>query len=104
MEKMSTNVSDAANQPSPASSALFSGELGLALDRAIAASDTSLPSDLDKRKIKVLFLAAKEDGRTPIADPKTGQPLLVRAAANVEDAELIFSSLSRLARRNNNHS
>ena len=99
MEKTATNVSDAANQPSPASSALFSGELGLALDRAIAASDTSLPSDLDKRKIKVLFLAAKEDGRTPIADPKTGQPLLVRASANVEDAELIFATLSKQARR-----
>jgi len=101
MEKTAISATDPANHPSPASSATSSGELGLALDRAIAASDSSLPSDFDKKKIKVLFLAAKDDGRTPIADPRTGQPLLVRAAANVEDAEAIFASLSRQARRNN---
>jgi len=101
MEKAATNVADLSNQQSPSSLSISSGELGLAIDRAIAATDASLPGDLDKRKIKVLFLAAKDDGRTPIADPKTGQPVLVRASMSVEDSEMIFANLSRHSRRTN---
>ena len=54
---------------------------------------------MDTRAVKVLFLVARDDGRSPLLDPATQQPLIVRAAARLEDGEAVLALLARAARR-----
>lgn len=62
-------------------------------------ASTSHPSDLDGQAIKVVFLVAKDDGRSPLLDPATKQPIMVRSTAPLEEAEAVMARVGKAGRR-----
>jgi len=81
--------------------------LGVSPLRAAISNDMVAPididmahaSDLDGTPLKVVFLVAKTDGRSPMLDPVTRQPIMVRSMVPLEHIEMVMAQLGKSSRR-----
>jgi hypothetical protein len=86
---------------SPLRAAVSASEGPAASAAALAAGSAAPPhpADLDGVGVKAVFLVAQSDGRSPLLDPASRAPIMVRAVAPLEDVEAAMTALGKAGRR-----